>query len=196
MGIHGEDRQEQGERRRVSWDLAEIMGYALVVILVIFLSVCVAAASTRGSQLGPDTGNGVLGFANRFDLGEVLEQASAWASPQFATLFIFGSLGMVWWQIETWSPDEGEMLASEASAHLARATFLLLLDRVISALCVVGGIVLVIAGFLLATPGEFASSSLTSIGLGLGSVVVGCVGLVASRRLSQASISVGTPGIS
>jgi len=74
--------------------------------------------------------------------------------------------------------------------------FLLLLDRVISALCVVGGIVLVIAGFLLATPGEFASSSLTSIGLGLGSVVVGCVGLVASRRLSQASISVGTPGIS
>jgi len=123
MGIHGEDRQEQGERRRVSWDLAEIMGYALVVILVIFLSVCVAAASTRGSQLGPDTGNGVLGFANRFDLGEVLEQASAWASPQFATLFIFGSLGMVWWQIETWSPDEGEMLASEASAHLARATF-------------------------------------------------------------------------
>jgi len=189
MGIHGEDRQEQGERRRVSWDLAEIMGYALVVILVIFLSVCVAAASTRGSQLGPDTGNGVLGFANRFDLGEVLEQASAWASPQFATLFIFGSLGMVWWQIETWSPDEGEMLASEASAHLARATFLLLLDRVISALCV-------IAGFLLATPGEFASSSLTSIGLGLGSVVVGCVGLVASRRLSQASISVGTPGIS
>jgi small-conductance mechanosensitive channel len=172
---------------RVSWDLAEIMGYALVAILVIFLVTCVAAAATRGSLLGPGLGNGVLGFANRIDLGESLEQASEWASPQFAALFIFGSLGMVWWQIETWSPDEGETPASEASVHLARATLLLLLDRVISALCVVGGIVLVVGAVLVATPGEFVSSSLTSIGLGSGSVVLGCVGLVASRRLSVAS---------
>jgi hypothetical protein len=165
--------------------------------LLVFLIACVAAAATRGSLVGPGLGDGVLGFANRFELGEALEQASEWASPQFATLFVFGSLGMVWWQIETWSSDEGEILASEASAHLARATLLLLVDRVISTLCVAGGIALVIAGVLVAAPGAFASSSLTSIGLGVGSVVLGSVGLVASRRLSLASrISMEAPGIS
>jgi hypothetical protein len=57
-------------RTRVSWELPEIMGYSLVTILAVFLIACVVAAATRGSTLGPLPGDGVLGFANRVDLGE------------------------------------------------------------------------------------------------------------------------------
>lgn len=63
------------------------MGYALVTVLAVFLIACVAAAATTGSSLGSGPGNGLLGFANRFDLGESLQQASERASPQFVTVY-------------------------------------------------------------------------------------------------------------
>jgi len=178
---------------RVSWELAEIMGYALVVILGVFLVACVASAATRGSELaaGSDPGDAVLGFANSFSLGLVLQQASLWASPQFATIFIFGSLGMAWWQIESWSAEEGGILAAQAPAHLGRASLLLKLGRVASALCTVGGVFIVVAGVLIAPPGYAASAILTNVGLGVGSVVLGCAGLVASNRLLVACRSLG-----
>jgi hypothetical protein len=117
------------------------------------------------------------------DVADAPERAGAWASPQSAALFLLGSLGLAWWQIELWTNDDGDPFDEEAFVHLRRTETVARIDLVLSLLTVVGGVLIVVGTLLLASPGDNWSVFAVNLGIALGSVLLGIVGAVAARRL-------------
>ncbi len=174
-GIDVEDAAEQPPH--VSWNLAEIVAVALVLILVILLVASVIGALTTPGLFQSVADSGPS------EVGNVLERAGAWASPQSAAIFLLGSLALAWWQIESWTNDDNDPYDAEAFVHLRRAAIVTRIDLVLSFLVVAGGVLIVVGTSLLVAPGDDWSDFVVNVGIALGSLVLGVVGMVAARRL-------------
>ncbi len=168
---------ELTEMARTAWNLAEIVAVALVAILFIFL-----VTSVIGAITSPHLFDVASGFASS-QLGFALEQAGEWAAPQSAAILLLGSLGLAWWQIESWTNDDGDPFNEEALVHLWRAAIVTRIDLVYSLLTIVGGVLIAVGSSLRQSPSEDWSTFSVNLGLALGAIVLGVVGVVAAFRL-------------
>ena len=169
---------------RIPWELAEILAWGLVLIFAVVIATGVASGAVFDATVG--SGHGALGFASSSVLGEAFQLGTSWAEPQVATVFVLGSLGLAWWQMESWTADGGE--TEEGAAHIRRARAVLKVVLVISLLCGLGGVLFVIGHSLVTTPAENWSVFVESVGLTIGSLLLGAIGIYASVRL------LGSPG--
>jgi hypothetical protein len=166
---------------RVPWELAEILAWGLVLIFAVVIATGVASGAVFDATFGSGHGSGALGFAGPSVLGEALQQGTSWAEPQFATIFVLGSLGLAWWQMESWTADGGE--TEEGAAHIGRARILVKSVLVISLLSGLGGVLFVIGHSLVTTPAQDSSAFVESIGLAIGSLLLAALGTYSSVRL-------------
>jgi hypothetical protein len=171
---------EEGSTR-VPWELAEILAWGLVLIFAVLIATGVAAGAVFDATFGSGHGGGVLGFGGPRVLGEAFQQGTSWAEPQVATIFVLGSLGLAWWQMESWTSDGGE--TEEGAAHIGRARVLVKSVLVISLLCGLGGVLFVIGHSLVTSPAQDSSAFVESIGLAIGSLLLSALGTYASVRL-------------
>ena len=167
---------------RIPWELAEILALGLVLIFAVLIATGVASAAAIEATLGSEHVNGALGFTNPSVIGQAFEQGSFWAEPQIATIFVLGSLGLAWWQIESWTADGGET-EEGAAAHIRRARTIVKAVLVTSLLCGLGGLLLVIGHSLVSAPADDWSVFVESLGLTIGSLLLGAIGTYASVRL-------------
>jgi hypothetical protein len=177
----GEYLPFEGDSIRVPWELAEILAWGLVLIFAVVIATGVASGAVFDATVGSGHGNGALGFAGPSVLGEALQLGTSWAEPQVATIFVLGSLGLAWWQIESWAADGDE--TEEGAAHIRRARAVVKVVLVISLLCGLGGVLFVIGRSLVTTPAENWSVFVESVGLTIGSILLGAIGIYASARL-------------
>jgi hypothetical protein len=175
-----------GQRTRTAWNLAEIVAVGLLVILFLLL-----VTSLIGSVTTPYLFSSInFGAPGRhIDVGLALERAGVWASPQSAAIFVLGSMALAWWQIESWTRDDGDAFDEEAFVHLRRAAIVTRLDLVLSLLTIVGGVLVGVGIALAQSPGQNWSTFVVDIGVVLGSVVLGVVGVVAARRLLDGGLA-------
>lgn len=175
---------EEGSTR-VPWELAEILAGGLVLIFAVLIATGVAAGAVFDATFGSGHGSGVLGFGGPSVLGEAFQQGTSWAEPQVATIFVLGSLGLAWWQTESWTADGGET-EEGAATHIGRARTLVKAVLVISLLCGLGGVLFAIGHAMVTTPAEDWSEFVESIGLAIGSLLLGALGIYAGFRLLAA----------
>jgi hypothetical protein len=171
------------EPARTAWNLAEIVAVVLLAILLILIVASIISALATQSLFAPAT---VVGPGRHLTVGLALERAGPWAAPQSAAFFVLGSLALAWWQIESWTNDDGDPFDAEAFVHLRRVAIVTRIDLVLSWLTIVGGVLVVVGTSLQESPHQNWSLFAENLGIALGSVVLGVVGLVAARRL-QAS---------
>jgi hypothetical protein len=172
---------------RIPWELAEILAWGLVLIFAVLIATGVASGAVFEATLGPDHVNGALGFASPSVLGQAFQLGTSWAEPQVATIFVLGSLGLAWWQMESWAADDGEVEEVTAT-HIRRARAVVKAVLVISLLCGLGGVLFVIGHSLVTAPAQNWSVFVEGIGLAIGSLLLGAIGIYASVRL------LGSPG--
>jgi len=167
---------------RIPWELAEILALGLVAIFAVLIATGVASGAIFDATFGSGHINGVPGFASPSVVGQAFQQGAFWAEPQIATIFVLGSLGLAWWQIESWAADGGET-EDEAAVHIRRARTVVKVVLVISLLCGLGGLLLVIGHSLMSAPADNWSVFVESLGLTIGSLLLGAIGIYASIRL-------------
>jgi hypothetical protein len=177
----GEYLPLEEDSTRVPWELAEILARGLVLIFAVVIATGVASGAVFDATFGSGHGSDVLGSAGPSVLGEALQQGTSWAEPQVATIFVLGSLGLAWWQMESWTADGDE--TEEGAAHIGRARTLVKAVLVISLLCGLGGVLFAIGHALVTTPAQDWSTFVESIGLAIGSLLLGALGTYASVRL-------------
>ena len=177
--------------RTAPWDLAEIVGVGLVaVIAILFVFSLVSALLTAIPQPPEPT--------HLFSLGITLQRLTVWTQPSIVPFFLFGSLGLAWWQIETWVAAAGSEEPAIAF-HLRRARLIVKADQVASVLCFFGGVLSVIGNAMESPPDADWSGFIFTLGLALATIVVSAVGFVATRRLldihtSDAGVAVTVQG--
>jgi hypothetical protein len=176
----------RSQRTRTAWNLAEIVAVGLLVILFLLL-----VTSLIGSVTTPYLFSSInFGAPGRhIEVGLALERAGVWASPQSAAVFVLGSLALAWWQIESWTRDDGDAFDEEAFGHLRRAAIVTRLGLVLSFLTMVGGVLVGVGVALQQSPGQNWSTFVVDIGVALGAVVLGVVGVVAARRLLASGLA-------
>jgi hypothetical protein len=173
-----DDADDEGDHPPpISWSLAEIVAVALLAILFILL-----VASVIASFATPDLFSSV-GPGGDIVVGSALQRAGAWAAPQSAAIFVLGSLALAWWQIESWTNDDGDPFDEHAFVHLRRAAVVTRIDLVLSLLTIVGGVLIAVGTSLQVSPAQDWSPFTVNLGVALGSLVLGVVGVVAARRL-------------
>ena len=173
----------EAESDGMAWELAEVIGSGLALIFAVLIVTGVALAGVFIGTVGSGHFIGFLGF-NAGALGEAFEQGTFWALPQVAVVFVLGSLGLAWWQMESWTADNGPT-EEGAAVHIRRARRLVKTIMTMSALCVVGGLLSVTGRCLESTPGANWSTFVEAIGLTIGSVLLGLIGVFAGGRLLE-----------
>ena len=166
---------------RIPWELAEVLAWGLVLIFSALIATGVASGAVFEATFGPGQVGGALGFASPSVLGQAFQQGAFWAEPQVATIFVLGSLGLAWWQIESWAA--GGEAEEGAVTHIRRARTVVKTVLVISLLCGLGGVLLVIGHSLVTAPADNWSVFVESIGLTIGSILLSAIGVYASVRL-------------
>jgi hypothetical protein len=167
---------------RIPWELAEILALGLVLIFAVLIATGVASGAVFDATVGSGHANGALGYTGPSVLGQALQLGTSWAEPQVATIFVLGSLGLAWWQMESWAAEGGE--AEEGAAiHIRRARTVVKTVLIISLLCGLGGVLFVIGHSLVTAPADNWSVFVESVGLTIGSILLSAVGVYASVRL-------------
>jgi hypothetical protein len=167
---------------RIPWELAEILAWGLVLIFTVLIATGVASGAVFEATFGSGPANGGLGLASLSVVGQAFQQGTFWAAPQIATIFVLGSLGLAWWQIESWTADGGET-EEGAATHIRRARTVVKAVLVISLLCGLGGVLSVIGHSLMSAPADNWTVFVQSTGLTIGSLLLGAIGIYASVRL-------------
>jgi hypothetical protein len=170
---------------RTAWNLAEIVAFVLLVILCILVVSSIIGALATPNLFASTT---VLGPGRHLSVALALQRAGSWAAPQSAAIFVLGSLALAWWQIESWTNDDGDAFDAEAFVHLRRATIVTRIDLVVSLLTIVGGVLVVVGTSLQESPNQNWTEFVVNLGIALGSVVLGVVGVVAARRLQASGL--------
>jgi hypothetical protein len=179
-----DDDADGGDHPRpTSWSLAEIVAVALQAILIILLAVSVIASFATPDLFGS------VGAGSDVVVGSALQRAGAWAAPQSAALFVLGSLALAWWQIESWTNDDGDPFDEQAFVHLRRAAVVTRVDLVLSLLTIVGGVLIAVGTSVQVSPAQDWSMFSVNLGVALGSLVLGVVGVVAARRLLASGVA-------
>jgi hypothetical protein len=171
---------------RSAWNLAEIVAVALLAILAILIVASIISALATQDLFASAT---VVGPDRNLTVALALERAGEWAAPQSAAIFVLGSLALAWWQIESWTNDDGDPFDAEAFVHLQRAAIVTRIDLVLSLLTIVGGVLVVVGTTLQESPHQNWSLFAENLGIALGSVVLGVVGVVAARRLQASGLA-------
>jgi hypothetical protein len=171
---------------RPAWNLAEIVAAALLAVLCILLVASIIAALATPNLFAAAS---VVGPGRHLWVASALERAGSWAAPQSAALFVLGSLALAWWQLESWTNDDGDPFDAEAFVHLRRATIATRIDLALSLLTIVGGVLIVVGTSLQESPNQNWSVFVVNLGVAIGSVVLGAVGAVASRRLQASGLA-------
>jgi hypothetical protein len=182
----GETDDGISEPAHAAWNLAEIVDVALPAILLILIVASVVAAMATQNLFASAL---VVGPDRQLFVALALERAGMWAVPQSAAIFVLGSLALAWWQIESWTNDDGDPFDAEAFVHLRRAAMVTRIDLVLSLLTMVGGVLLAVGTSLAESPHQNWSLFAQNFGLALGSVVLGGVGVVAARRLVASGLA-------
>ena len=172
---------QEGESTTVAWELAEVLGWGLALIFAVLILTGLVLAVVFLVTVGSEPVIGFTGF-NASALGEAFEQGAFWALPELSAVFILGSLGLAWWQIESWTSDEGG-LEQGGVVHIRRARILVRAILFMSVLCVVGGLLSAVGHSLATAPAVDWSSFVGSIGYAIASILLGGIGVYASARL-------------
>jgi hypothetical protein len=166
-----------------SWQLAEVLGSGLLLIFGVLVVTGVASGILTETTFGPQQVNGVTGFFSADILGQALRQATFWSEPQLAALFIMGSLGLAWWQLEAWSPEDEDEAQADTALHMRRAANIVKGALAASVLCIAGGVLFTVGLGLQSAPTSDWMAFVESCGVTLGSLILGAMGIFASRRL-------------
>lgn len=150
--------------------LAELVALGLLVVEGMVILGYVAAGIANQVQYGGQEVSVVGAHAWGFTLTYV----SGWSAPWAVALFLFGPLALVAWI----GQREGDEISED------RTRLVLRLELVLAALAVVGGI-LSIVGLEMQFPEQQWSAFFVVLGTGVGSVVLGIVGILAVRWLAD-----------
>ena len=181
-----------GERKRLPWETAEIVGGGLLgaasTIAVLSVVSGISYAFTNATQPTSPFGNAVQVGPT---IAEVTQRSTLWATPVVA-LLVIGAIGIAWWQVESWSSfvaEDEEATDDEMTSafrHLLRAKVLVtsaLAAAAVVAAAVVALVVSTIVVFLGGPGNIVVSEDLSVIGQGLGTLAVVGIGTFAGTRL-------------
>lgn len=162
-----QDRNDSlGQKRRIRELIA--LGLLGVEGLVILGYVVAAIAERATTGLPPASDFGAHSW------GYTLTLASGWAAPAAVVVFLLGPLALV-----AWMNLEGGGVSEE------RSGLVLTLELVLAILTVIGGIVSIVGHVLQFSPSVDWSSFFLTLGNGLGSVVLGFLGLALIKWLAD-----------
>lgn len=151
--------------------LAELVALGLLVVEGLVILGSVAAAIANQAQYGGQnfSGEGARAW------GYTLSLASGWSAPWAVAVVLLGPLALVAWM--------GQREGDEISEH--RTRLVLRLELVLALLIVVGGIVAIVGRAMQSSPSQDWSVFFEILGTGLGSVVLGIVGIVVIKWLAD-----------
>lgn len=150
--------------------LAELVALGLLVVEGIVILGSVAAAIANQAQYGGQnfSGEGARAW------GYTLSLASGWSAPWAVAVVLLGPLALVAWM--------GHREGDETSED--RTRLVLRLELVLAFLVVVGGILAIVGRVMQFSPSQDWSAFFEILGTGLGSVVLGTLGIVVVKRLA------------
>jgi hypothetical protein len=163
------------EDRRVSVPgelrLAELVALGLLVVEGIVILGYVAAAIANLAQYGGQN----LSVEGAHAWGYTLSLASGWSAPWAVAVVLLGPLALVAWMRQRGGDEISE----------DRTRLVLRLELVFAFLVVVGGILAIVGRVMQISPSQEWSAFFAILGTGLGSVVLGIVGIVVVKRLAD-----------
>ena len=151
--------------------LAELVALGLLAVEGIVILGYVAAAIANQVQFGGQNFSVVGAHA----WGSTLSLASAWSAPWAVAVVLFGPLALVAWM----GRREGDEISED------RARLVLRLELVLALLVVVGGVVSVVGRVMQFSPPQEWSAFFQILGIGLGSVVLGILGIVVVKWIAD-----------
>ena len=150
--------------------LAEFAALGLFVVEGLVILGFLAAAIANQVAIG---NNEALVYGTR-TWGYTLGIATEWAAPETVAVFLVTPIALVVWAKQRVLGDLSD----------TRLLLVLRLSLALAALTVLGGIVSVAGHVMASSPSEAWSSFFTTLGLGLGSVVLGSLAIIVIVRLA------------
>jgi hypothetical protein len=101
-------------------ELPEVLGWALVVGFAVLVVASVIAAILTASVSTSINGQNLASEP----VSTVLYTATAWAARPEVVLILLATLGLAWWQVESWSDDadDDEPATDDSGRHVIRAS--------------------------------------------------------------------------
>jgi hypothetical protein len=117
-----EDDDVDDVELRLSWEVPEIIGVAVVAVVGLLAAGGLGTGIARSVEFAPPNGYSFPGAS--LETWNAVQFGAQWASPLIAALLL-GVLGLCWWQLQAWSeviesPDSDDDVA-EATGHMRRA---------------------------------------------------------------------------
>jgi hypothetical protein len=165
-----EDLSRSGHRQL---RLAELVALGLLVVVGLAILGYLAAGIANQAQFGSQEYVGGIGGAHAW--GYTLSIATTWAAPWVVAVFLLGPLALVAWI----GRQEGDEVSE------VRSRLVLRLELALGVLTILGGIVGVVGRAMQVSPPQQWSSFFATLGTGVGSVVLGILGIVVVRWLAD-----------
>lgn len=170
MSIEVASEDESASTRR-ELRLAELVAFGLLVVEGLAILGFLAAGIANQVQSG-----GVeFGAEGTHVWGYTLALASQWAAPWAVVAFLLGPLALIVW---IGKRDDGEVTR-------ARSLLILRLELVLALLTILGGILSIAGRVMQVSPSENWSLFFAVLGIGLGSVLLGTLGVLVVKWVAD-----------
>ena len=172
--------------QKASWEIAEIVGISLLVVFGLLVVTGFISSVMLDHSYGGNGLAGRYGIWSSQNLTLIFTQGTYWANPESTAVFLIGTLGLTWWQIETWRPTTAEP-SELAFIHLARSKTTIKIIFVFALLCVLGAVLQVVAYFLNSPLAGSPGSLVRIAGSAAGTLIICAVAAFGGLRLNRNS---------